>query len=207
MASVNMLIGTELPGVRSSLEPVIAPSPIHCSGVFASRQYETGELIGMYGPDCIATRFDPGTGFQDYAIRLKDNMVVSGFRPDGKLSQHYSVYINHSFNSNVLFGDNRMIEVLKPIEVGEEMLVNYGYAFWRAKLCGANNQVVDALLMQPKIGIRRNTPFVVNGLTNGIRVNVLVRSLSNSIILHMKFQRLKNKNARELWLTQNVSMM
>ena len=147
MASAGTLIGIELPGVRSSLEPVIAPSTIHCSGVFASRRYETGELIGMYAPDCVAARFDPGAGFQDYAIRLKDNMLITGFRPDGKLSKHYSVYINHSFNPNVLFGDNRTIEVLEPIEVGEEMLVNYGYAFWRSKLHGANNQVVDALLM------------------------------------------------------------
>lgn len=150
MASAGTLIGIDLPVVRSLLEPIIAPSSIHCSGVFASRQYETGELIGMYAPDCIATRFDPGAGFQDYAIRLKDNMVVTGFRPDGKLSQHYSVYINHSFNPNVLFGDNRMIEILKPIEIGKEMLVDYGYAFWRAKLYGANNQIVDALLMPAK---------------------------------------------------------
>jgi len=139
-------------------EPKIKQSDTHGFGVFATRDYEeerVGCLMGSYAPDCT---------------------TVTGFQPNGKLSRHWSVYVNHDKDPHVMFNDDRSITLLRQIKKGEEFFVDYGSDYWKDKLRIKDKEVVDALLTSPSL----RTP------TQKVYFERFKRCLTESEIRYMK---------------------
>jgi len=135
MATQNLLDDCVLiPFAKPLFTPRIGKSKIHDLGVFSTRNYDTSLIFGFYAPDCIPRKVGKGEGFQDYGIALAGGLVNTGFQLNGKLSTHYSIRFNHSFDPNIGVNANGSLQTLRPIKCDEEVTMNYDYKYWQAKL-------------------------------------------------------------------------
>lgn len=95
----------------------VKDSPIEGSGVFATKRFDTGDVIGIisgYVPEEIDPLCDYTCIFEDY------HGNVYGIEPTAPFK-----YLNHSPYPNADW-DTPVILALKDIEVGEEITIHYG---------------------------------------------------------------------------------
>ena len=59
--------------------------------------------------------------------------------------------MNHSKDPHLLFNDDRSITQLRSIKKGEELFVDYGYDYWKAKLRFSDLADINALLTSEKL--------------------------------------------------------
>ena len=95
----------------------VKPSPIHGRGVFATKDFITGELIGMYDGRIVYEFGDPHT------LTLEDDEGrYYGILGDGPLS-----FMNHSEEPNATIATGGpYVYSVRPIRQGEEILIYYG---------------------------------------------------------------------------------
>lgn len=105
-------------------------SPIHGMGVFATRDFDPGEEIGVY----TGRRFGPGKQHKSwnhqltYLFGLSDGSTIDGAQK-GNAMRH----LNHACTPNVeameRYGRGRKLEVaifaVEPIAAGQELFLNY----------------------------------------------------------------------------------
>ncbi len=92
----------------------VRESPIHGRGLFATRAFEAGELIGTYEG---ARATENGT----YVLWVED--VDGSFY--GVHGENELRYLNHSSDPNADF-DDELLYAARCIDVGEEICFHYG---------------------------------------------------------------------------------
>lgn len=100
----------------------IAESPIHGRGVFANERIEEGEWQFVYGEVRIVL---PGDRFEFYGTEWDDDQTFIPWAPwcccnhSNTPNCEISLYDGH--------GDIMIIGVLRDIDPGEELVIDYGY--------------------------------------------------------------------------------
>jgi uncharacterized protein len=108
---------------------LLAPSPIHGMGCFATRAIPEDAVIMEYAGELIdldtaVRRNDPTQpDHSEYILELSEEWYL-----DGRDSQHISRYVNHSCEPNCYLqieGMKAFILARRDIAVGEELLYDY----------------------------------------------------------------------------------
>jgi hypothetical protein len=105
----------------------IKPSDVGTRGVFASRDYEKGEILEVC--PCIKQEHVTVVGrVADYLFTLNDDESLIAFG--------YCSMYNHSDDPNAIWHiiteDQMKIETLKKIKKGEEIFISYGSSYWES---------------------------------------------------------------------------
>lgn len=96
----------------------IRPSTIHGLGLFAERDFEVDDVIGLYeGPEVDFVG--------DHVLWIYDEDEDREYGIDG---QSETRYVNHSSKPNAYF-NGEVLEAIRPIEKGEEITHDYGEAW------------------------------------------------------------------------------
>jgi len=107
---------------------IIAPSPIHGLGVFATQDIEKNQLLAHYqGEELSLREFKERYGndiSRTYSMR-RQNKIISG-----KNTDNLSHYCNESLIPNVIL-KKRALYTLRPIKNGEELFLRYPQNYLR----------------------------------------------------------------------------
>jgi len=116
-----------------SLEGVVTvrASSVHGLGVFAVAGIARNSLLGRYGGRLRAAAGDARTKTDDYVFSLSDDCdwVIDGF---DQSAASWARFINHAPHprNNVIFTSSGCLRTRADIAPGDELLVDYGGAYW-----------------------------------------------------------------------------
>ena len=113
---------------------MIQPSPIHGIGVFAIRDIPKGtqDIFSQGFGDWIEVSREEVEALPEHSKALVENHCLfdekSYFIPEyGFKMLDLVIYLNHSDTPNVIsINDGERFEAIRDIQVGEELLVDYG---------------------------------------------------------------------------------
>ena len=113
---------------------LIQPSPIHGIGVFAIRDIPKGtqDIFSQGFGDWIEVSREEVEALPEHSRALVENHCLfderSYFIPEyGFKMVDLVIYLNHSDTPNVIsINDGERFEAIRDIQVGEELLVDYG---------------------------------------------------------------------------------
>jgi len=120
-------------GVSAVLAPSVSSfrigsSPIHGRGLFATRDFSTGEIAAIYVGECIAkpeSARRQADGTQVFIFELNEEEDL-----DGNVADNPARFANHSCEPNceaVAVGRVIHLRALHPIAPGGELTFDYGF--------------------------------------------------------------------------------
>ena len=115
----------------------IRESPIHGLGVFATRNFAEGEVLGEF-TGVVMTRLEfaqkYGTDYRYSYRQMRANRIIVA-----KEQRNFITYVNDGVygaavpHVNVCLR-NKKLCVIRPIEAGEELLMDYGSIYnWKTR--------------------------------------------------------------------------
>lgn len=109
----------------------VKKSTIAGRGIFACVNIEAGYDLGRYCPHTPFTK-PPWTG-SEYGLEVHVNGKIAfldGMGEHGDIV-HWTALVNHSCFPNITFSSNGSMIVLRAIQQGEELTINYGMKYWK----------------------------------------------------------------------------
>lgn len=126
----------------------VAPSKTHGTGVFAARPLKAGLRLGYYRGEVLtdaqaSARYADTSTPCHYVLALRNGAVNIDARDPA--TSNWTRYVNSPEGTrhaaNCCYTGCGIVRTTAAIAEGEELLVNYGVAFTKAMLQGAENQV------------------------------------------------------------------
>jgi SET domain-containing protein len=107
------------------VEVNVKPSKIHGYGVFVKKSIKKGTIVWKR-----VKKFDKKINENHYySLNKTQKKIANHFFPDDKNKMEifcdYSIFLNHSSDSNITNIDKDTVIALKTIKAGEELLGNY----------------------------------------------------------------------------------
>lgn len=132
--------------VRSRQHFKVYDSPLHGKGCFLEKgQFKSGMALTVYAPHRLPTR---NLVKNDKILNLGGGWFLDGEGADG-----CGHLVNHSFEPNAQFDSGGVLHLIQDVDASlepQEILVDYGIAYWYDKLCGEDYDLIPAK-HQPKI--------------------------------------------------------
>jgi hypothetical protein len=180
----------------NSLRIKTSEPPIVGKGLFAERDFNTGETVSQYTGDLYRSLSDSNKK-SDYILEINRARFIDAARTNSAPARMANdprgtgKIANCKFVANQRIGEASLV-TLRPVKKGEEFLVSYGVNYWKDKLKGIPT-------VRTKQGNTRDNPIVVAAAEACSAVSE-IHPMSASLGDPQSFKEIMSRPDKEQWL-------